>query len=143
MFRRTAWWSAIRLGRSAGSANAAAARQSPVPVKNAEQTSPTNPPHNSLPLCPLIRGPPHVSRQTHHRIGRLSTKKQKIGHVVARTPRDVVDCMLVVDDGSTDRTAEAARSGGAEVLSLPAVIGVGAALRAGLDHARKIGSTLP
>ncbi len=64
-------------------------------------------------------------------------EEQKIGHVVARTPREVVDCVLVVDDGSTDRTAEVARSGGAEVLSLPAVIGVGAALRAGLDYSRQ------
>jgi len=61
----------------------------------------------------------------------------KIGHVVARTPREAVDCVLVVDDGSTDRTAEVARAGGAEVLSLPKVVGVGAALRAGLDYARQ------
>jgi dolichol-phosphate mannosyltransferase len=64
-------------------------------------------------------------------------EEQKIGHVVARTPRDVVDCLLVIDDGSTDRTAEVARSGGATVLSLPEVVGVGAALRAGLDYARR------
>ena len=36
-------------------------------------------------------------------------EEQKIGQVVARTPRNVVDCVLVVDDGSTDRTAEVAR----------------------------------
>lgn len=60
----------------------------------------------------------------------------KIGQVVARTPRDIVDCMLVVDDGSTDGTAAVARSGGAEVVSLGKVLGVGAALRAGLEFAR-------
>ena len=40
--------------------------------------------------------------------------------------------VLVVDDGSTDRTAEAAAAAGAEVLRLPANGGKGAALRAGL-----------
>jgi dolichol-phosphate mannosyltransferase len=64
-------------------------------------------------------------------------EEHKIGHVVSRTPRDVVDCVLVVDDGSTDRTAQVARAGGAEVLSLPEVLGVGAALRSGLDYARR------
>ncbi|HEX3999219.1 MAG TPA: glycosyltransferase family 2 protein [Pirellulales bacterium] len=66
-------------------------------------------------------------------------EEQKIGHVVARTPRDVVDCVLVVDDGSTDRTAEVARAAGATVLSLPEVVGVGSALRSGLDYARHEG----
>src|SRR4051812_7027298 len=66
-------------------------------------------------------------------------EEQKIGQVVARTPRDVVDCMLVVDDGSTDRTAEVARQGGAEVLSLGKVVGVGTALRTGLNYAREHG----
>jgi dolichol-phosphate mannosyltransferase len=66
-------------------------------------------------------------------------EEQKIGHVVARTPRDVVDCVLVVDDGSTDRTAAVARAGGAEVLTLPEVVGVGYALRSGLEYARRKG----
>src|SRR5580693_3005972 len=66
-------------------------------------------------------------------------EEQKIGQVVARTPRDVVDRLLVVDDGSTDRTAEVARAGGAEVLSLGRVLGVGAALRAGLMYGRQNG----
>jgi len=64
---------------------------------------------------------------------------QKIGKVVARTPRDVVDCVLVVDDGSTDATADVARAGGAEVLSIGFVAGVGYALRAGLRKARDEG----
>ena len=63
----------------------------------------------------------------------------KIGQVVARTPRDVVDELLIVDDGSTDRTAQVARDGGASVLSLGAVKGVGTALREGLEHARRQG----
>jgi dolichol-phosphate mannosyltransferase len=63
----------------------------------------------------------------------------KIEHVVRRTPRDVVDCLLVIDDGSTDETAHVSRDGGAEVLSLGSVQGVGAALRAGLKYGRANG----
>ena len=65
-------------------------------------------------------------------------EEQKICQVVARTPKDIVDC-LVIDDGSTDRTAEVARAGGAEVLSLGAVKGVGMALRSGLQYAKEHG----
>ena len=62
-------------------------------------------------------------------------EEAKIGEVVRRTPRDVVDDLLVIDDGSTDRSAEVARSGGARVISLGRVVGVGAALRAGFAEA--------
>ena len=63
----------------------------------------------------------------------------KIGEVVRRTPRDVVDDLLVIDDGSTDRSAEVARAGGARVLSMGRVAGVGAALRAGYEEALRGG----
>jgi dolichol-phosphate mannosyltransferase len=59
----------------------------------------------------------------------------KIGEVVRRTPRDVVDDLLVLDDGSTDRSAEVAREGGARVISMGRVAGVGAALRVGYAEA--------
>ncbi|HJK98090.1 MAG TPA: glycosyltransferase family 2 protein [Polyangiaceae bacterium LLY-WYZ-14_1] len=59
----------------------------------------------------------------------------KIERVVGRIPREVVDEVLVVDDGSTDDTAHRAREAGAEVVSLGAVLGVGAAIRTGYDLA--------
>lgn len=43
--------------------------------------------------------------------------------------------VLVVDDGSSDRTAELARAAGAEVMSLPFNLGVGGAMRAGFRYA--------
>jgi dolichol-phosphate mannosyltransferase len=59
----------------------------------------------------------------------------KIGEVVRRTPRDIVDEMLVIDDGCTDRSPQVARELGATVLALGKTVGVGAALRAGYQYA--------
>lgn len=47
--------------------------------------------------------------------------------------RDLEAC--VVDDGSSDRTADVARSAGASVVRLPINVGVGGALRAGFAWA--------
>jgi glycosyltransferase involved in cell wall biosynthesis len=44
--------------------------------------------------------------------------------------------VLVVDDGSTDRTAESAERAGARVLRLPFNLGIGGAVQAGFTFAR-------
>ncbi len=66
-------------------------------------------------------------------------EERKIGRVVSRVDRRTVDTVLVIDDGSTDATADTARSRGADVLSLGSVRGVGAALREGIEHGRRTG----
>jgi dolichol-phosphate mannosyltransferase len=62
-------------------------------------------------------------------------EEQKIGAVLRRTPRAVVDELLVIDDGSTDRSRDVARAHGATVIEMGRTVGVGAALRAGYRHA--------
>jgi len=62
-------------------------------------------------------------------------EEDKIRHIVAKAPRDLVDEILVVDDCSDDDTASEARQGGATVLSNQARVGCGASIRIGIDYA--------
>jgi len=55
--------------------------------------------------------------------------------------RERLDCVLVVDDGSRDVTAEKARSAGAEVFSHGENLGKGMALRSGLHVLSERGFT--
>ena len=59
---------------------------------------------------------------------------RNVGELVRAMPGEVT-CALVVDDGSSDGTAQVARAAGAEVLRFERTRGVGAALRAGFDFA--------
>ena len=59
----------------------------------------------------------------------------KIGGVVSKIPRTVADAILVVDDSSIDNTAAEAIQAGAAVQRHERNLGVGAAIRTGVDYA--------
>ncbi|MFH1423166.1 MAG: glycosyltransferase family 2 protein [Planctomycetota bacterium] len=65
-------------------------------------------------------------------------EQEKISHVVDYTKRFVSD-IVVVDDGSEDKTEEAALDAGAVVLRHEKNLGKGMALRTGLDYAEQCG----
>jgi dolichol-phosphate mannosyltransferase len=68
-------------------------------------------------------------------IAPVLNEERKIGAVLGRMPAGVVDEVVVVDDGSTDRSPAVAAEAGATVFLLGRTVGVGAALRAGYRHA--------
>lgn len=64
-------------------------------------------------------------------------EQRNIANVVRRVRgTELADEIVVVDDGSEDRSRELAAAEGATVLPLGRTIGVGAALRAGFEFAR-------
>lgn len=63
---------------------------------------------------------------------------ENVGNTVreVRSAPDDYD-IVVIDDGSTDETAERAREAGAIVLTLPFNMGVGGAMRTGFQYAKR------
>lgn len=59
----------------------------------------------------------------------------KIGCVVRKIPAPLADAVLVVDDCSTDATSDEAQAAGAHVIRHAHNMGVGAAIRSGIDYA--------
>ena len=59
--------------------------------------------------------------------------EKHVGDIVRRT-RELLDRVLVIDDGSTDQTAQCARQAGAEVIIHDQNRGKGEALKTGLGH---------
>lgn len=63
-------------------------------------------------------------------------EEEAVGDVVREVFAKLPDVtVLVVDDGSTDRTVERATAAGATVVSLPFNLGVGGAMRVGFKYA--------
>jgi glycosyltransferase involved in cell wall biosynthesis len=80
-----------------------------------------------------------VSAQTRHKpwvstVIPALNEEEPIAGVVRTIPRDTTDEIIVVDNGSTDRTAERARAEGAHVVHEPRR-GYGRACRAGVQAA--------
>lgn len=65
-------------------------------------------------------------------------ESRSIGQVVANT-RNVIDDVVVIDDGSKDNTAQLAKDAGAIVIVHEVNKGKGAALKTGFDYAIKNG----
>jgi len=60
----------------------------------------------------------------------------KVGPGVKSVPRDLVDCVCVVNNGSIDNTAIEAEQGGALVISHSVNLGAGGGIRTGLEYGR-------
>jgi len=85
-------------------------------------------------------GPPEIDPRRVAAVIPAYNEAGKIGEVVRKVPRRYAACVIVVDDCSTDGTAEEARAAGAErVVRHPVNRGVGAGIRSGLMAARAEG----
>src|SRR3989338_901975 len=87
------------------------------------------------------RGMPHSSSVMIVAVIPAFNEATRIASVV-NDARKHVDRVIVVDDGSTDGTADAARAVGALVVRHPENSGAGAATMTGIEAARALGATV-
>ena len=66
----------------------------------------------------------------------------KVGKGVRAVPREVVDTILVVNNGSSDNTGPEARKNGAIVIDHPSNLGAGGGYRTGWTYAQRKGFDL-
>ncbi|MCA0986276.1 glycosyltransferase family 2 protein [Guptibacillus algicola] len=74
-------------------------------------------------------------------------EERAIGEVIRKIPRhflsNITVSVLVIDDGSTDRTVEVAKEAGADyIYSFEENRGLGAAVRKGLSHSVELGADI-
>jgi glycosyltransferase involved in cell wall biosynthesis len=77
-------------------------------------------------------------------------EEEGLGETLARLKRELADekyrdfyaDLLVIDDGSTDKTAAAAKAAGVKVVSHPRNLGLGAATRTGMQTAFELGADI-
>ena len=113
--------------------NSATTTQRYIPVH-----TPTNPSHEiSIPLTAPL--PKAESKKQDFLIAVIPAYNEEIaiGSVVIHT-RQYVDSVIVVDDGSSDKTALIARAAGAEVITLPENKGKANAMMKGFSRAREL-----
>ena len=87
-----------------------------------------------------MKKPPRPSQQKSHKIIAglpALNEEQYIGTVILQT-RQYVDKVIIVDDGSTDRTAEVARLAGATVIQHEHNMGYGASIQTLITEAKKV-----
>jgi dolichol-phosphate mannosyltransferase len=69
-------------------------------------------------------------------------EEASIRKVIAAIPKEIVDTVIVVDDGSQDNTAASAKEAGAIVIRHGRNLGVGAAIKSGYYEALRLGAAI-
>ncbi|HEX2038556.1 MAG TPA: glycosyltransferase [Acidimicrobiales bacterium] len=102
----------------------------------------TRAPERSVGECLLCDGADHADRADGPKVVVLPVHDEAavVADVIARVPHDFE--VVVVDDGSTDGSAEIALAAGAKVVRHDRNRGLGAAVRTGFEEARALGASV-